>query len=93
MLTKSKLAIAAALFLGAVSAAQAGKDADPEATGGFVWGPMGQRMGGSAVNPAYHRSLGGKRHTYGFPREGLRDYDYVPYPRDRYQRQDYWDWR
>jgi hypothetical protein len=41
----------------------------------------------------YHRSLGGKRHTYGFPREGLRDYDYVPYPRDRYQRQDYWDWR
>ena len=45
MLTKCKLAIAAAVFLSAVSAAQAGKDIDPEATGGFVWGPMGQRMG------------------------------------------------
>jgi hypothetical protein len=93
MLTTSKLAIAAALFLGAVSAAQAGKDADPEATGGFVWGPMGQRMGGSAVNPAYHRSLGGKRHSFSFSREGLRDYDYVPSTRYRYPRQDYWDWR
>jgi hypothetical protein len=88
MLTKSKLAIAAALFLSAISAAQARVD-DPEATGGFVWGPMGQRMGGSAVNPAYHRSLGGKRHSYIYSREGVRDYDYVPSTRYRYYR----DWR
>jgi hypothetical protein len=84
MLTKSKLALAAMLILGAASAAQAGKDADPEATGGFVWGPLGQRMGGSAVNPAYHRSLGGRRGAF-------RDYAYVP-SRHRFHR-DLRDWR
>jgi hypothetical protein len=93
MLTKCKLAIAAAVFLSAVSAAQAGKDIDPEATGGFVWGPMGQRMGDGAVNPAYHRSLGGKRHSYGFSRQGWRDYGYVPSARYHSQPQGHWRWR
>jgi hypothetical protein len=92
MLVKSKLVIAAALFLSAASVAQAGKDVDPEATGGFVWGPMGQRMGGSAVNPAYHRSLGGKRYEYGVTREGSRAYGYGPSTRFRYQRNDYDYW-
>jgi hypothetical protein len=41
MLTKSRLAIAAALLLGAASVAQAAND-----------GPQGQRAGGKAVNPA-----------------------------------------
>jgi hypothetical protein len=85
MLTKGKLAIAAVLILGAASASEAGKDEDPEAKGGFVWGPMGQRMGGSAVNPAYHRSLGGRR-------GGWRDYAYVPSTRYRYHRR-LGDWR
>jgi hypothetical protein len=86
MLVKNTL-IAAALILGAVSAAQAGKDVDPDATGGFVWGPMGQRMGGSAVNPVYHRSLGGKRHEY--RGEGFRAYGYAPSIRYRQPRNDY----
>jgi hypothetical protein len=86
MLTKSKLAIAAVLILGAASAAQAGKDVDSDraANGGYAWGPMGQRMGGSAVNPAYHR-------------RGAHAYAYVPSTRYRHHRdywdRDYWDWR
>jgi hypothetical protein len=90
MLTKSKLVIAAALIFGAASAAQAGNDKDDQ-SGGFVWGPMGQMMGGSAVNPAYHRSLGGKRggfHAYDFS----SDYAYVQSTPYRHH-WDYWDWR
>jgi hypothetical protein len=86
MLVKSKLVIAAALILTAASAAQAASDNEPEEKGGFVWGPMGQRMGG---NPAWHRSLGGKRHEYSVSRGGFRAYGFAPSTRYRYQRNDY----
>jgi Spy/CpxP family protein refolding chaperone len=56
MLTKSKLAIAAALVLGAASAAQAASENPSDPTRGFPYGPLGQRMGGHAVNPVDHLS-------------------------------------
>ncbi len=55
MLTKTKLALAAALVLGAASAAQAGKDGPSDQTGGYRVGPLGQSLSGA--NPVYHRSL------------------------------------
>jgi hypothetical protein len=67
MLNKSRFAIAAALILGAVSAAQAGKeDVDDR---GFACGPLNQRLGGRAVNPVYN-------HTICYGRRGA--YAYVP---------------
>jgi Spy/CpxP family protein refolding chaperone len=68
MLTKSKLAIAAALVLGAASAAQAASENPSDPTRGFVYGPLGQRMGGHAVNPVDHLST----------RRGARAYALVP---------------
>jgi hypothetical protein len=56
MLTKSRLAIAAALLLGAASVAQAANDNQSDPTRGFPYGPQGQRVGGKAVNPADHLS-------------------------------------
>jgi hypothetical protein len=56
MLTKNRLAIAAALLLGAASAAQAGSDNQCDPTRGFPYGPEGQRVGGNAVNPVDHLS-------------------------------------
>ena len=56
MLTKSRLAIAAALLLGAASVAQAANDNQSDPTRGFPYGPEGQRMGGKAVNPVDHLS-------------------------------------
>jgi hypothetical protein len=56
MLRKSKLAIAAALLLGAASAAQAANDNQSDPTRGFPYGPEGQKMGGKAVNPVHHLS-------------------------------------
>jgi hypothetical protein len=58
MLRKSTIAFAAVaiLGLGAASAVQAG-DIDRNDVGGSRVGPLGQSMGGSAVNPVYHRSL------------------------------------
>jgi hypothetical protein len=56
MLTKSKLAFAAALILGAASAAQAANDNQSDPTRGFPYGPEGQRVGGDAVNPVHHES-------------------------------------
>jgi Spy/CpxP family protein refolding chaperone len=66
MLTKSKLAIAAALVLGAASAAQAANDNQSDPNRGFAYGPMGQRMGGSAVNPVHHLSTRNARGTYAY---------------------------
>jgi hypothetical protein len=54
MLTKTKIALAAALLLGVASAAQAGDD--NAASGGFRVGPLGQSAT-SGVNPVDHRSL------------------------------------
>jgi|HubBroStandDraft_6_1064221.scaffolds.fasta_scaffold1602790_1 hypothetical protein len=59
MLTKSKLALAAALILGAASAAQAASENPSDPTRGFAYGPLGQRMGGRAVNPVDHLSTRG----------------------------------
>jgi hypothetical protein len=56
MLRKSRLAIAAALLLGAASAAQAANDNQSDPTRGFPYGPGGQRVGGKAVNPVHHLS-------------------------------------
>src|ERR1700730_6563548 len=55
MFTKTKLALAAALVLGAASAVQASDHDNWNDTGGYRLGPMGQHFGG--VNPVYHRSL------------------------------------
>ncbi len=64
MFTKTKLALAAALILGAASAVQAANENDGgNETGGYRTGPMGQHFGG--VNPVYHRSL---RHAYRYDR-------------------------
>src|SRR5260370_42685902 len=58
MLTKTKIALAAALVLGTASAALAEKDnANDEFKGGYRIGPLGQHFSG--VNPVYHRSLRG----------------------------------
>jgi hypothetical protein len=70
MLTKSKLAIAAALVLGAASAAQAASENPSDPTRGFAYGPLGQRMGGPAVNPIHHLST---RHA-----RGVGAYAFVP---------------
>jgi hypothetical protein len=56
MLMKSRLAIAAALLLGAASVAQAASENQSDPTRGFPYGPEGQRVGGKAVNRADHLS-------------------------------------
>jgi hypothetical protein len=56
MLTKTKIALAAAVILGSATAVLA-NDNDRNDVGGFHVGPLGQEMGGGAVNPTYHRSL------------------------------------
>jgi hypothetical protein len=57
MLTKAKLAFAAAVIvLCAGSAAQAANDNQSDPARGASTGPEGQKQGGSAVNPAVHHS-------------------------------------
>jgi hypothetical protein len=56
MLTKTRLAVAAALLLGVASAAQAANDNQSDPTRGYPYGPEGQRVGGKAVNPVDHLS-------------------------------------
>ena len=55
MMTKTKVALAAALLLGVATAAQAGGRDDAEHAGGFRTGPIGQSFEG--VNPVDHPSL------------------------------------
>jgi hypothetical protein len=62
MLSKTKIAIAAAVLLGVASAAQAGGKDDADHSGGFRVGPMGNTSV-EGVNPADHRSLA--RGAYG----------------------------
>jgi hypothetical protein len=63
-MTMSKIALVAALVLGAGSGvAYAGGKDDPDTAGGFRVGPLGQVMT-SGVNPVDHRSLRG-RTAYG----------------------------
>jgi hypothetical protein len=63
--TINTFAAAAILGLGAASAVQA-SDTDRNDIGGFRIGPLGQSMGGSAVNPVYHRSLRGAGRAYAY---------------------------
>jgi opacity protein-like surface antigen len=81
MLNVTKLALAAALALGAVSVAQA-NDNDRNDRGGYRVGPLGQSFPGA--NPAYHRSMRYGDGAYAFV-PGYR----FPYRHDR--RRD-WDW-
>ena len=80
MFTKTKLALAAALIVGAASVAQANEPTDEY--GGYRVGPLGQRFGG--VNPTYHRSM----------RYGGGAYAYVPGFRipPQHYRTWRWDW-
>jgi hypothetical protein len=79
MFTKTKLALVAALVLGAASAAQAGSKDDEGASGGFRVGPLGQEFPGA--NPAYHPSM---RYEHGA-------YAYVPRYHIPYRTRT-WDW-
>jgi hypothetical protein len=79
MSTMAKLALAAALVLGAASAVQA-NDNDRNDRGGFRVGPMGQHFGGA--NPAFHRSM----------RFGDNDYAYVPGYGSQHHRTWRWEW-
>ena len=66
MLRKTNLAIAAALLLGVASAAQAASENQSDTTRGFPYGPEGQRLGGTAVNPNDHLSTrSGGPYAYG----------------------------
>ena len=69
MLNK-RFAIAAALILGAVSAAQAANE-NMERELGSACGPLHQRMGGRAVNPVYNHTI-----CYGRGIRGI--YAYAP---------------
>jgi hypothetical protein len=82
MLNTTKLALAAALTLGAVSVAQA-NDNDRNDRGGYRVGPLGQSFQGA--NPAYHPSM-----RYGYY-DGA--YAFVPGYRfaPRHHRWN-WDW-
>ncbi len=88
MLGKSTAILAAAmLMVGTIATAQAANDNQSDPTRGYAYGPMGQRMGGGAVNPNAHLSTGGRRGgVHVAPRVGayppgpspLGAYAYVP---------------
>jgi hypothetical protein len=63
MFTKTKLALAVVMMLGAASAVEA-NDKDGNDTGGYRVGPLGQSFQGA--NPAYHRSMRRGRGAYAF---------------------------
>jgi opacity protein-like surface antigen len=69
MLNMTKLALAAALVVGAASAVQA-NDNDWNDRGGYRVGPLGQSFPGA--NPAFHPSM---RHGYD---DGAGAYAFVP---------------
>jgi opacity protein-like surface antigen len=83
MLNMTKLALAAALALGAVSVAQA-NDNDRNDRGGYRVGPLGQSFPGA--NPAYHPSMryGDRYNAYAF----VPGYGFLY----RHDRRRHWDW-
>jgi hypothetical protein len=83
MLNMTKLALAAALVLGAASAASA-NDNDRNDRGGYRVGPYGQSFAGA--NPAYHPSM-----RYGW-RYGEGAYAFAPGYRFPYRHHRGWDW-
>jgi hypothetical protein len=86
MLNVTKLALAAALVLGAASAVQA-NDNDRNDRGGYRVGPLGQSFQGA--NPAYHPSM---RYGYDY---GDGAYAFAPEYRfaPRHHRTWGWDWQ
>jgi hypothetical protein len=50
MMSKTRMAVAAALVLGLASAAQAGSRDDPDSSGGYAVGPMGQSFNARATS-------------------------------------------
>jgi hypothetical protein len=80
MLNMTKLALAAALVLGAASAASA-NDNDRNDRGGYRYGPMGQVFGG---NPTYHRGY--------YRGMGYGAYAFVPGYRFSHRHHHGWDW-
>jgi opacity protein-like surface antigen len=56
MFRTRNMAIAALLAVGFASAAQAASENQSDPTRGATTGPEGQKQGGSAVNPADHKS-------------------------------------
>jgi len=56
-MTMSKIALVAALVLGAASGAYAGGKDDADYGGGYRVGPLGQSFDGA--NPVHHRSIRG----------------------------------
>jgi hypothetical protein len=68
MLSKTKIALVAALVLGIASAAQAGGRDEADSSGGYRVGPSGQGFDGG-VNPVYHPSL--------FSQSGSKAFDSV----------------
>jgi Spy/CpxP family protein refolding chaperone len=78
MLTKTKIALAAALLLGAASAAQAGSKDDPESTSGSHIGPMGQFFGTPSARTTSPRWRLYQRRT------GINAYAFVPGYRHSY---------
>lgn len=83
MLSMTKLALTAALVLGAASVAQA-NDNDRNDRGGYRVGPLGQSFSGA--NPAYHPSMR-REMRYG---EGA--YAFVPGYRIPLRHYRTWDW-
>ena len=51
MMSKTRMAVAAALVLGLASAAQAGSRDDADSSGGYAVGPMGQSFTGASSAP------------------------------------------
>jgi hypothetical protein len=78
MMTKTSIALAAALLLGVASAAQAGPDRGPEFQGGYHIGPLGQWFGGPAFRRGYY--------SYGYAPYGAFTYAPRHYRMHRY----YW---
>ena len=77
MLTKTKIALAAALLLGAASAAQAGAKDDAGTQGGFHIGPMGQFLGAPSARTTSPRWRAYEQRT------GINAYAFVPGYRHR----------
>lgn len=87
MLTKTKIAIAAALVLGVASAAQAGSKDDAESSGGFHIGPMGQFFGAPSARTTSPRWRLYERRT------GTNAYAFAPGYRHRLPRYETdWNW-
>jgi hypothetical protein len=76
MLTKGRLALAAALLLGVTTASQAAGDDRSEHRGGIEIGPFGQCFVPWDCDPTEDEGYGNTRGSYGY---GSNGFAYVPY--------------